>query len=533
MRISSRVKDLIIHVTLFTLALVLRLPYLMQYPVFRFDELGEDLRAYAIAKLGFTPLTSNAPFIGALYNYLAALSYLILNSVSAFRLLVAITGVLTIPLLYATSLRLTKSRSTSLLAAILLAFSPMHILVSSHVAWSASLMPLLLLAAVYAFIVALESSKRKYWIISGVFLGLALQSHPSVLASYAGLLLALYLLLGRGFLSDLRHNFKYVIAGFLAGYVNMVIYNVAVPLGSVTYAFHAKWTGLSSGLTLSTYLRRLSFLVVEFASGLAAGVPVITLPYLLSTPAFYAVIALAISLVAYGSVKSKLARALVTYLAVSFLILAVGTKGVMTLNPFGFAWGPHYLQQLLPLTYLLTAESVRAIYVWVSRRLRRRHVSIAAVVAVALLLTGWPFTNLIGVYKYMSTNGFTNEVFLSTVRSIKLSYGTEIPLFVGVSKNSPALLTLYMLSVLEGLHPKPDIKLVKEVSDKAVARMLKEFIDSLSPGHEAVIIVRPDKKLLNELRSYLIYKGFKITYFSIVKVGNQHPLYAVVAAGNV
>jgi len=64
------------------------LAYLMEFPVFRFDELGENLRAYMILK-GYIPLTNNAPFIKALYNYLAAAMYCALRDPTVFRLPVA------------------------------------------------------------------------------------------------------------------------------------------------------------------------------------------------------------------------------------------------------------------------------------------------------------------------------------------------------------------------------------------------------------------------------------------------------------
>jgi len=528
MRTESHGKSYVTYMLLFILALVLRLPYLMQYPVFRFDELGENLRAYTIIELGARPLTNNAAFIGALYNYLAAAAYALVNSITAFRLLVVLANALAIPLLYAISLKLTGSKNISFLAVALLAFSPMHIVVSSHVAWSASLMPLFLTATLYAVLKALESGKRSYWLAAGVSLGLSLQSHPSVLASYAGLLPALHIYLGRGFTHDLLRNFKYLLLGFLVGYVNMVIYNIIVPLGSLTFMFHAKWTGLSGGLTLPIYIKRISFLTVEYTSGLASGVPMITLPYLLTSAIFYTFVMVTAATVAAGVIKSKLARALLVYLVVSLLILAVGTKGVMTLNPFGFAWGPHYLQQLLPLTYLLMAESLYTLWSYALRFFRRYRMTVLAVLTIAAFILAWPFANLLGVYKFMSTHKYTNEVFLSTIENIKSIYGDDVPLFIDVGGHNQVLWMIYLLAVLEGLHPEPSVKVVKEASAGGSARSLKEFIDKLEPGTRAVIIVKPDKKALNLLKKYLLLKCFKVDYTNVVKVQPNIPLYAVV-----
>jgi len=405
----------------------------------------------------------------------------------------------------------------------------MHILVSSHVAWSASLMPLFLTATLYAVLKALESGRKPYWLTAGACLGLSLQSHPSVLASYAGLLLALYMYLGRGFTQDLLRNFKYLLLGFLVGYVNMVIYNIVVPLGSLTFMFRAKWTGLSGGLTLPTYIKRISFLSVEYASGLASGVPMITLPYLLTSVAFYIFAVVAAVTVAAGVIKSKLARTLLVYLIISILILAVGTKGVMTLNPFGFAWGLHYLQQLLPLTYLLMAESLRTLWSYALRCFRRYRTTVLAVLIIAGFILAWPFMNLLGVYKFMSTRKYTNEVFLSTIEDIKSTYGDDVPLFIDIGERDQVLWMIYLLAVLEGLHPEPDMKLVKGVSVGGSARSLKGFIDRLKPGTKAVIIVKPDKSVLKLLKKYLLLKCFKIDYIYVVKVQPSIPLYAVIA----
>ena len=527
---THKIKQFGVYAALFTLALILRLPYLMLYPVFRVDELGENLRAYAIIKLGFMPLTNNAPFIGAFYNYLAALSYLAMGSAAAFRLLVAITGALAVPTLYAVALKLTKIKYVSLLAALLLAFSPMHILISSHVAWSASLMPLFLLAAILAFFMALEKGGRAYWVLLGVFLGLSLQSHPSILASYAGLVLLTYVVLGKESLVKLFRNFRYVLLGFIGGYANMIAYNIAVPFGSVTYVFSAKWTGLSSGLTAVTYLRRLLFLIVEYASGLAAGVPVITLPYLLSSWVFYVLTAIVACLIIYGAAKSKLVRGILLYLVISLLILAIGTKGTMTMNPMGFAWGPHYLQQLLPLTYLMIAESVSKVKAGLSKLIKRRYLTASIALLISAVILLWPFTNLIGVYKFMTANHCTNEVFIDTVEWVKSRYGKDTPTFIWLSKRDQALTLVFMLAVLEGMHPQPDVKLLKNARANIIGNLFKEFVSKLSEGAHAVIIIKPDKQLAKNIVEYLHREGLIVEDLRVIRVRANLPIYTVIVA---
>ncbi|RLF15071.1 MAG: hypothetical protein DRJ97_04970 [Thermoprotei archaeon] len=493
-----------IAAAIFTAALLVRLPYLMEYPVFRTDELAENLRALAILKAGYLPLTNNAAFIGALYNYLAALAYLPLKSTLAFRLLVALFGAATPPLLYLVAKELVKLRRVGLYSSTILAFMPPHILVASHVAWSASLTPFLLLLSTYTSIRAVREGGRVNWLLTGLCVGLALQAHPSVTASYVGLLAAATYVLGPSKVKELLRgpNLTWILAGFALGYANMLAYNILVPLGSLTYALTARWTGLAGGLTLTEYLRRLSFIASEYWTMMPTGIPIISTQRLLRDPAYYVFNVLLVTTLALAA-TTRLGRGLLIYLASSILVLAVGTKGTMTLNPFGFAWGPHYLQQLAPFTALILGLGIDLLGKPSSRR------GLLALAALAFMAL-WPYASMMKTVAYLSSIKATNKPLLEAVDVVKSRLNLEAPVYIEAPYVKPkrhVYMLLRELMVLEGfnVHPKP---FLKEPPIKAIMRFIAEV---KSEGVGVAIVGQRDapslKLMLRELKvnsTYLI-----------------------------
>jgi hypothetical protein len=82
-------------------------------------------------------------------------------------------------------------RIAGLLAAGLLATNGPHVVVNSHIAWSNCLTPLLTTLAFWALLRAGEA--RPFLPLAGLLLGLALQTHPLVVAMLPGLALAVLL----------------------------------------------------------------------------------------------------------------------------------------------------------------------------------------------------------------------------------------------------------------------------------------------------------------------------------------------------
>ena len=535
-------REIVIVVAVFIIALVVRLYYLLIYPVFRFDELGENLWAYIIVKERYIPLTNTVPFIGALYNYLAAFIYFVFRSVLAFRLLVAIFGAMTIPLLYEVAKELTHSRNIALYSALILAFMPPHILIASHVAWSASLTPFFLLLSLYVFLQALKSNSRIRWLFFGISLGLALQAHPSVIASFVGLLLTFVYVFGRSIIKRLisRRVSTFILIGFSLGYINMIIYNIINPLNSLTFVLSAKWVGLSSNLTFFEYLRRLFFISLEFISMFPMGIPVVSLPHLIKLPLFYLFISLFLAISAYAVIKTRLGRGILMYIVISILILAIGTKGAMTLNIFGFAWGPHYLQQLVPLAALLIGLGV-GVMVSQNKGLCRYRVLLRRIImfTVFSFIVLWPFSTMIGAISYLDQEKCTNRIFLDIVNVFKTKLGISAPIYIKLSSTYPTQLLLYELLILENLDVYPrfstSFKQYLKKPHKLIEYITSEFrifLNEVDKQGKGVLILDPStktssiflRKIVNNyniVANYIAYGCFGKPFYKILMFKKQ------------
>lgn len=495
----SRAELVVACFILFAVALVVRLPYMILFPVFRFDELAEDLLGYWFIQGKVFPLTNTAWFIGALFNYLAGIAFKLVGSYVAFRALSAVFGALTAPLVFLLALKLRQDFTVAALSALVLAFSPPHILVASHVGWSASLTPFFVVAAAIAALKALEAGSRRYWLLTGLVAGLAVQTHPSAIASLAGLAAAYALWRG------LRETIKLLIkrapmmaAGFCLGYLNMIVFNVVVPLGSVFYVLKAPWTGVGAEpLTPLVLVRRFAFIVFELYTSLPMGIPVIPIKYLASNLLFYVYTAVLIAVMTYGVLKDKLVRALGVLLLVSILLLSVGTSGRMNLDIFGFAWGPHYIQQLIPFLSIALAASITLAH----RRLKEsrvpRKAAHAAVIAVIALTVAWPFMNLLLVYAWVSQHECTNAPLIISVEAISTKLnGSKI--YVEAGRNDPVLITYYSLLTFKGLNVWPPMQDLANKTKTPLQNYLN-FIKTLKPNEVTLLIARPNSPVDQEI----------------------------------
>ncbi len=545
-------KNFLIASLVFSVSLLLRLPYFAKYPLFRSDELYENLWSYLIASEGFFPLTNTVPFIGALYNYLVAIFYMFLHSSWGFRLLAVLAGSITPVILYFVAYNITGSRVIGLLSSIILASTPPHVLVASHVAWSASLSPLFLTLSLYALWKSFKTKSKFWWVIAGITVGLTVQTHPSTIASYAGLALAaLYALKARRVIGVISLGSIWCfIAGFLLGYINMVLYNILHPLHSVFFVFQAKWTGLSSGFTVFEYFRRLWFIVLEYFTMFPSGIPVITLPYHAKQPLFYVFLSSFIALTVLATVKSRVGRALAIYIATTLCVLAIGTRGAMTFNIFGFAWGPHYLQQLTPLTAFLLSLGVRSMWGF-----KTKHVSVLKKFAKTLLLIVvifmiivWPLLNMFGTLAFMDKSDYTNEIFLNAIYAVKKKF-ENIPVYVmyEVPYRDPALTTFHLVAVLEkiNVYPKMNKEVIvglreaalkgvsKEVKEKYVKKIIeesnREFLKDIHRFGKGILITNP-KEPTHKALQQLKLVGFTIVHEEVVRASNIL-VYKVVVIG--
>jgi 4-amino-4-deoxy-L-arabinose transferase-like glycosyltransferase len=194
------------------------------------DELLNVARGLAVARGEILPLTDEETYIGSLWNYLTALPFLLFGpSEYVGRSLPFIAGVLTVPVGYLLA-REMAGPIAGWLAAILLATSSAHILASSHPAWSHSLAPLFGTLALWQLQRSLRLGEPRGLLACGLWLGVALQVHLTMLALLPGVL-AYFWLKGRHWL---RTPWPYL-SGLLAVLLiaNVIVYNLQTGLDTV------------------------------------------------------------------------------------------------------------------------------------------------------------------------------------------------------------------------------------------------------------------------------------------------------------
>src|SRR5581483_11710369 len=155
------------------------------------DEWREAGLALQIARGQALPLTNVSAYLGALWNYALAAGFLALGEHPWVpRLVVFAAGALTVLPTYLLA-RVLGGPWAGLAAGALLATSPLHVLVSSHISWGHCAAPLLTTTACWLAASAAQRSSGPRLALAGAMFGLAAQLHPTVLALVPGLLLYL------------------------------------------------------------------------------------------------------------------------------------------------------------------------------------------------------------------------------------------------------------------------------------------------------------------------------------------------------
>lgn len=253
--------------SLFSLALLVRLPWLWEFPRY-IDELKEVDLAYQIF-LGQTfPLHNMAHDIGAMHNYiLAAIFKLFGVSIYWPRLYVAVTSALTVVLIYYLGRKL-GGKWVGIIAALLLAGNGMHILVT-HMAWSNCTTPFFFCLAWLALINA-ENKGSGLWLIISAFLwALTLQTHSSVIIY---ILAVIFYIMQPRFRQQakIKSSF-YGWAGlsFIIGYANMIYYNL-ISRGGSFYWLKYKSYALEQQPSLASYMTNLQEMMIELMRTLSS-----------------------------------------------------------------------------------------------------------------------------------------------------------------------------------------------------------------------------------------------------------------------
>lgn len=403
------------------LGAIVRLRRLMDVPTVT-DEVDEVLRALAILRGQQYPLVNDDAYIGAAFNYAMALILLVGGpSAVAPRVAVMVAGLATIWLTYALG-RLVAGRWVGLLAAALLATNGLHIIINSRVAWSHAVTPLLTTATLVAFLLACERRSPGWLVASGLLLGVALQTHPTVIALVPALLIAALLQpIGRAWLS---RPWPYL-AGLAAllGCLNLLVYNLVLfpgkaveEAGWYTYAYQPKRSPAELVAIWPHYLIELLRSHASIYGADPNPAVYLTQPLLLIMAVGF--------LVGLGRALWRRQWLLPLVMISSSLILPWFGR------QFGFLPGDaaRYLALLLPVGLVLIASAVivPCAAVWqgardVAEPLRRRSIQGASIglgLLISLVLTGLPLAATIGfeeAYRQRDENRLADEAIAAAV----------------------------------------------------------------------------------------------------------------------
>jgi hypothetical protein len=458
--------EALILLALFGLALLVRWPYLLRLPHFT-DEMGEVRWALSIWRGEQFPLTAQETYLGALHAYLLAAGlWLFGPSVALPRVIVCVTGALTVAFTYLLGREL-AGRLVGLLAAALLLTLPQHILVNSHVAWQNSTTPLYTTVALWAFT---KSVVRSPWsvensvegehhrfspnrlrttdyglrtslpwlILAGFAFGLALETHPGVIVLAPALVLAFGWQLWRARAwGVLRSAGPWAgLVAVLVGVGPLLFYNLTRGLVGVERVQRSRGYAFESDHSLGSYLRNLKNLLLELARMLSDPfhIPERALAYLAS-PQLVLVVALCIGglglLLRRGQSLPALTL-LCTALAMPYFNHAYGVDGDRPIVT------GRYVAFLLPPLLIAVAAGALTLLGWVLRRLEPRvrrggsglllGRTVAGVLLAALVL--YPLVPLGRYYRDEAARDPANATFMETLRVIEAARGPQTPVLL-------------------------------------------------------------------------------------------------------
>jgi len=380
----------------FIAALGLRLPWLWEIPRF-IDELKEVSLAYMIYSGELLPLHNAAHDIGAMHNYILAGLFKILGpNIYLPRFYVAVTAALTVPLIYHLGTRL-YGRRAGLLAAALLLFNGMHILVT-HMAWSNCTTPFFFTLALIATLNTEEKKSGPWLVLAALFWAATLQTHSSAIIY---VLAAAIYLLRPSFRRQTGIKLRWYLISFLAllgGYANMIYFNIISQGGSLRWLSHKSYA-LEQEPGLISYLKNLHNMLVELVRTLSSTYSSHDhLLQYLTHPLF----ALSLLLLSVGSVQAwKQKKALPLWMiAAGFLIIPILNER------YSFFLATRYIMPVFICSLLLMAAGAIYVYDRIYSSIRNRKAFQTMAITTAALLVCLQF---VPYYNYCRSKEVTNE----------------------------------------------------------------------------------------------------------------------------
>jgi 4-amino-4-deoxy-L-arabinose transferase-like glycosyltransferase len=412
--------DLMIAVALTVVGALARIPYLAQIPPFA-DEVMQTVYALTIRPGHFLPLVGNDPYAGPMFSYvLAACLRLFGASPEAPRIVVMIMGALTVGLTFLLARALGLSWPWGVLAGLMLAANPLHILVNSHYAGTTYVLPLFSTAFLLALALAVKRESGLWLIAAGVLLGLAMQANPVPALMLPGIVV--WFLIQRKPRIGLRTPWPYLaVAAAVLAYAPVIVYNVQNGLLGVAIVENKQtyvWQPASSVSVTMQNLVSLGLQLFHQVGGVIEGDP--------SSG----------SLIGLTVVMSAWAVAGLIYAArarrnLGLTTLAVGSQVLVMpwlSQHYGEMGATRFTNQLTPLIFVamcgLAAEAWAFIRAqWNSPGLASAMTYAAGALFLAVSL--WPLTTLFDYYNRQIIAGQTNRYELAFFREWVRQWGGE------------------------------------------------------------------------------------------------------------
>lgn len=366
--------ELLVVAALAVLAFLVRWPYLQILPHFT-DEIHEILTALHVARGEAFPLTAQEAYLGPFHYYiLGALFKVIGPKLVLPRLLVLVFGVLTVGATYLLG-RSLAGRHVGALGAALLATSPQHTLINSHIAWQNATMPLYSTLCFAAFIAALNTLRPvsgveptaspavarrfgPFLALAGCCFGLTLQTHPGAIILVPPLALAylIAILAGRRWRLLRSPWLVLAIAAGLLAYSPVLIFNMMNRFDGLLRATAQRPYAYDLQPTWESYRTNFREFALQFARMISdpTRIPATFGDYLTSP---YLVIAVVLALVGF-LILARRGQPLPLLVAVSAqLILPRFLKAYGMDDDYPMI-AARYVAYLLPLGYLAIATTV-------------------------------------------------------------------------------------------------------------------------------------------------------------------------------
>jgi hypothetical protein len=423
-------------VVLLAVALAARWPYLMRLPHFT-DEMNETRQALGIWQGTAYPLTvtPKSGYAGSLHAFLlAACLWLFGPHMILPRLLVMLLGALTVAFTYLLGRDL-AGRGVGLLAGLLLATLPQHIVVNSHVAWQNSTTPFYAAICCWALV---RAARTPAWLLlAGLFFGLALQTHIGVIVLAPALVLAVLSALWRARAwRVLRGPWPWlaVVAAAL-GDAPVIFFNLRNSFAGVARAQGSRDYAFETNPTWDSYRHNLLNLLLELARMISNPFRLperylhyLTSPYL---PLMVILCLLGLALLVRQGQPLPTLALVSTALIMPYFNHAYGVEGDRYLVT------GRYVAFLLPLLEVAIAVAALAIARWFLAVLPRRWQGLAVrdaatVIPAALLiaLVLYPLVPLRRYYTHEASLDPDNASILATIAFINANRGPRTPVLV-------------------------------------------------------------------------------------------------------